>query len=86
MTAQAAHEGPAPGRRAPLPFVSVVDERGDLAEVLLVIDDNGLGLIDLHGVEDGVEEGQPVDSGCQGLGKRREQRDVTRSPGSRAVF
>lgn len=55
----------------PLPLVGGVDEGGDLPKVLLVVDDDRLGFIDLHGVEDGVEEGQPVDGGRQGLeGKR----------------
>ena len=55
----------------PLPFVRVVDEGGDLSQVLFVIDDNRFGFIDLHGVEDGIEEGQPVDGRCQGLEGRR---------------
>lgn len=60
----------APGRGAS-PLVGVVDEGGDLAEVLLVIDNDRLGLVDLHGREDGVEEGQPVDGGRQGLEEKR---------------
>ena len=64
---EAAHERPIPGGRVPLPFVCVVDEGGDLAQVLFVVDNYRLGFVDLHGVEDGVEEGQPVDGGRQGL-------------------
>lgn len=55
----------------PSPLVSVVDEGGDLAEVLLVIDHDRFGRIDLHGGEDAVEEGQPVDGGRQGLEEKR---------------
>lgn len=58
----------------PLPFVSVVDEGGDLPQVLLVVDNDRLRLIDLHRVEDGIEKGQPVDGRCQGLEGKR-QRD-----------
>lgn len=64
-------KGLSPAAGCPLPFVGVVDESGDLPEVLLVVDNNRLGFVDLHGVEDGVEEGQPVDGRGQGLeGKR----------------
>lgn len=70
-----------PAADGPLPFVGVIDEGGDLPQVLLVIDNNRLGLIDLHGVEDGVEKGQPVDGGRQGLeGKRRRDSDWAVSP------
>lgn len=64
-------KGLSPAARYPLPFVGAVDEGGDLPEVLLVIDNNRLRFVDLHGVEDGVEEGQPVDGGGQGLERKR---------------
>lgn len=61
-----------PAAGCPLPFVGVVDEGRHLPEVCLVVDNDRLRFVDLHRVEDGVEEGQPVDGRGQGLeGKRR---------------
>lgn len=71
MAPETSCKRPVPGRPVSSPLVGVVDEGGDLAEVLLVIDNDRLGLVDLHGGEDGVEEGQPVDGGRQGLEEKR---------------